>query len=121
MNPIKKWTSFFKRTTYDERVQPAERLQRQIDRQYGGSYNEGMENTMITCELHAAFCRNMRTRRLELGLTQAELARTTGVHQPEISDFEAGKREPTLATVSVIAKGLRIRPEALFLLEPALV
>jgi predicted transcriptional regulator len=80
-----------------------------------------MQNEMITCDLHSAFCRNMRTRRIELGLTQQELAEATGLYQPDISAFEAGRKEPTLETVSVIAKGLRIRPEALFLLEPALV
>ena len=79
-----------------------------------------MQEPVITCELHAAFCRNMRTRRTELGMTQQELAEAIGLYQPDISAFEAGLKEPTLKTVSLIAKGLRIRPEALFLLEPAL-
>ena len=76
---------------------------------------------MITCEIHAAFCRNVRTRRTELGMTQQDLAQVTGLYQPDISDFELGRKEPTLKTISLIAKALRIRPEALFLLEPALV
>jgi len=72
---------------------------------------------MINSDLHAAFCRNVRARRMEINMTQQELAAATGLHQPVISALEAGRYAPTLDTVSVIAKGLRIRPEALFLLE----
>ncbi|MFA7254113.1 MAG: helix-turn-helix transcriptional regulator [Patescibacteria group bacterium] len=57
----------------------------------------------------------MRARRLELEMTQQQLAEATGLYQPDISEFEAGRKEPSLKTISIIAKGLRIPPEAMLL------
>ena len=71
----------------------------------------------ITCGLHARLSRNIRARRLYLGMTQQQLAEVTGLYAPDISAFEAGKKEPRLETVSVIAKGLNIRPEELLSLD----
>lgn len=75
----------------------------------------------ITCDLHARLARNIRARRIELEMTQQDLAAATGLYQPDISAFEGGRKEPSLETISVIAKGLRIQPEALFILDPVAV
>jgi predicted transcriptional regulator len=79
-----------------------------------------MQEAMINTELHGRFCRNIRSRRLELGLTQAQLAAKMGVQQPIIARLEAGGSAPTLDTVESVAKSLGLSPEALFLLDPVL-
>lgn len=48
-------------------------------------------------------------RRKALGMTQDELAETTGVSQPEISRIERGATNPTVGTVVRLAKGLNAR------------
>ncbi len=71
----------------------------------------------VNCELHKRFCQNVRALRLEKGMTQQELADATGLHRPDISAIEAGRYAPTLSTVEIVAKGLGIKPEGLFLLD----
>jgi predicted transcriptional regulator len=44
--------------------------------------------------------------RLELGISQSELARKTGIKQPNISRLERGDCSPTLDTLSALARGL---------------
>ncbi len=44
--------------------------------------------------------------RRKSGLTQRQLADRTGVHQSEISRIEAGSSNPTLTTLSVLARAL---------------
>jgi ribosome-binding protein aMBF1 (putative translation factor) len=44
--------------------------------------------------------------RSELGISQSELARRTGIKQPNISRLERGLCSPTLNTLSALAKGL---------------
>lgn len=56
---------------------------------------------------------NVRRRRLELALTQMELAARTGIPQTNISDIEQGKRSPNLVTVAKLADGLSIPPSQL--------
>ncbi len=63
---------------------------------------------MITTELHARFCRNVKARRLELGLTQSELAKKLKVTQPVIAQMESGRFVPTLDTVAQIGKVLKM-------------
>ena len=58
----------------------------------------------------------MKARRLELGLTQAQLAKAVGVQQPVIAQMESGRNVPLLTVVEKIAKGLDITPEALLFL-----
>jgi transcriptional regulator with XRE-family HTH domain len=64
-------------------------------------------------ELHAIFRRNMKARREELGLSQLELARITGIQQPQLSELERGGTNPTLATLARIAEALDLSPSAL--------
>lgn len=45
------------------------------------------------------------------GLTQAELARITGIHQAEISKIERGIGNPSVKTLDRIAKGLGVNLE----------
>ena len=54
----------------------------------------------------------LRTARRKAGITQVELARRAGVRQSVISDYERGKREPSLPTITrlVRAAGLRFDP-----------
>ena len=48
--------------------------------------------------------------RLSMGLTQADLAKVSGITQAQISNFEQGKSEPKLSTVKVLAKALGVKP-----------
>ena len=44
--------------------------------------------------------------RSEMGMSQSELARRTGIKQPNISRLERGLCSPTLETLSALAQGL---------------
>jgi transcriptional regulator with XRE-family HTH domain len=46
--------------------------------------------------------------RIDNGLTQTGLARLLGMHQPAIARLEAGNHEPSLATLSKLARVLGI-------------
>lgn len=64
-------------------------------------------------KLTSVFAENMRRRRRELGITQAELSDRTGIRGPDLSDLELGKRSPNLTTVARVAEGLSIPPSHL--------
>lgn len=55
---------------------------------------------------------DLRTRRRAAGLTQSELARRTGIAQPNIAAIEAGRRTPSPTTRERLAAALRPRPSA---------
>ncbi|WP_405898237.1 helix-turn-helix domain-containing protein [Streptomyces sp. NBC_00727] len=50
--------------------------------------------------------RLVRDRRIELGLSQAEVAERCGMKQPQISRFEAGGTMPTLPLLGRLADAL---------------
>ena len=50
----------------------------------------------------------LRELRLAAGLTQAELARRTGIHRPNIARVEAGRHTPSLETLSRIATAIGV-------------
>lgn len=50
----------------------------------------------------------MRTRRAQLGLSQAELAMAAGVDRRQIRRYEAGEQQPALNVAVAIAKALQI-------------
>ncbi len=50
----------------------------------------------------------LRELRLEAGLTQAELARRTGIHRPNIARVEAGRHTPSLETLSRLATAIGV-------------
>lgn len=56
---------------------------------------------------------DLRTRRRAAGLTQSELARRTGIAQPNIAAIEAGRRTPSPATRERIDAALRPRPSTM--------
>lgn len=51
----------------------------------------------------------VRNRRLELGLTQSQLAERVGMRQPAIVRIEKGTNVPTWRTLSKIADALSVR------------
>jgi len=64
-----------------------------------------------------AFGQRLRELRTEHGLSQDDLARRTGVHPTAIGRLERGGREPRLATILRIARGLDV-PPGMLLDEP---
>ena len=50
----------------------------------------------------------LKDKRKGLGLTQAELARQSGLEQALISKMEQGKHQPRFTTLSKVAKGLNL-------------
>jgi len=64
-------------------------------------------------ELHAIFRANLRARREELGLTQAQLGEATGLNQVHISMLEKGARNANLATLAKLAEALDTTPSVM--------
>lgn len=52
--------------------------------------------------------RRLRALRLEAGLTQAELAKRTGIHRPNIARVEAGRHTPSLETLARLASAIGV-------------
>lgn len=52
--------------------------------------------------------RNLRRIRKEKGISQGDIVRTLGVGRGFISNIENGKANPTLGTISKIAKALSV-------------
>jgi DNA-binding XRE family transcriptional regulator len=50
----------------------------------------------------------IRELRLAAGLTQAELARRTGIHRPNIARVEAGRHTPSLETIARLASAIGV-------------
>jgi DNA-binding XRE family transcriptional regulator len=50
----------------------------------------------------------IRELRLGAGLTQAELARRTGIHRPNIARVEAGRHTPSLETLARLAAAIGV-------------
>jgi DNA-binding XRE family transcriptional regulator len=50
----------------------------------------------------------LRKLRLAAGLTQAELARRTGIHRPNIARVEAGRHTPSLETLNRLASAIGV-------------
>lgn len=53
-------------------------------------------------------------KRLEMGMTQMELVRNTGIPQPNLSKIERGKQDITVSTLLKICSALEIHPSELF-------
>lgn len=56
---------------------------------------------------------NIKNIRLYKKITQAELAETIGVDKSFISNIENGKTNPTLSTITSLAKALKVSPNEL--------
>ena len=73
-----------------------------------------MESLLQPAELEHVFRENVRSRRKELGLTQAELAARLKVTQPYVNQLERDKGSPPqLDTVARVAEALETTPGAL--------
>lgn len=72
-----------------------------------------MANEVQPDELKQVFRENIRSRRLHLGMTQAEMAEKMGVAQAYISDLESGRKRPLVDTLALIAEVLRTTPARL--------
>jgi len=60
------------------------------------------------------FGRAVYTRRLDLGISQEELANRSGLHRTYISDVERGNRNISLECIDKLARGLGLSVSALF-------
>ena len=54
--------------------------------------------------------RNVRTARVERGMTQERLAEVSGFSQQYISDLERGRRNPTIVSLYELAQALSATP-----------
>jgi transcriptional regulator with XRE-family HTH domain len=54
--------------------------------------------------------KNLRAVRLDLGLSQEEIAERSGVPQGEVSRIERGERDPRVSTVLQLAKAIGVTP-----------
>jgi DNA-binding XRE family transcriptional regulator len=68
-------------------------------------YKLGMID-MAKHSLHEHFCEAVKRRRLELGLTQADVAMRLGVNRATVAETEAGRYEPTLSKLAAYATAL---------------
>jgi transcriptional regulator with XRE-family HTH domain len=73
---------------------------------------EGMEN-MTAKELQALIAENVRDRREELGMTQADLAEAMGVDQPRIAEIESGSKSFRVPRLAELGEALQTTVAAL--------
>jgi DNA-binding XRE family transcriptional regulator len=67
------------------------------------------QSTMAALPIDGARLGNrLRELRREAGLTQAELARRTGIHRPNIARVEAGRHTPSLETLARLASAIGV-------------
>ena len=60
-----------------------------------------------------AFGKILREIRLEAGLTQEQLGLEAGIRRTFVSVLELGEQQPTLTTITKLAKALEIKPSAM--------
>ena len=58
--------------------------------------------------------RRIKVRRVELGMTQAELAEKLSVGQSNLSYIERGERDVSVSLLAEIAEALKCKPEEFF-------
>lgn len=63
---------------------------------------------------HTLGMKNVRSIRLERGLTQAQLAEMAGINQATVSKVERGETNITMEVIEAIAAALRVEPVQLF-------
>jgi len=66
-----------------------------------------------TSPLHQTFCSNVRMRRVQLDLTQEDMAERLGISQPAYAAIESGRREPGISVIDKVAKALELPPALL--------
>ncbi len=65
---------------------------------------------MIVTSVNEAIGQCIRRLRIDLGVSQEELAQRAGIHRTYISQLERGIKSPTLIVLTKIAKALGTRP-----------
>ena len=65
-------------------------------------------------DIKKEFGKKVKQFRLELGISQEELAFRSGLHRTYISDLERGNRNVSLETIQKIANALNISIDKLF-------
>lgn len=60
------------------------------------------------------FGENIRARRLEIGLSQEELADLAGLHRTYIGAIERGERNVSFVNILRISRALGVQPSELF-------
>lgn len=65
------------------------------------------------CHLVAVFAANVRKKRLELGLSQEELAEVAGVHRTYVGMLERAEKNVTIYNIERLAKALEVEPFSL--------
>lgn len=68
----------------------------------------------MSTDIRGTFGNRLRTLRKQRGWTQAEMADILGLDRSYLAEVEAGKRNPCLLNLKVIADGLRVSLSALF-------
>ena len=63
---------------------------------------------MATTDEHKEFCERVKSRRKELGITQAQMAERMGMTQPQYNGLETGDNEPKFSMQYRIANALEI-------------
>ncbi|MFT0516294.1 MULTISPECIES: helix-turn-helix domain-containing protein [Pseudomonas] len=67
------------------------------------------------CHLVSVFAANVKRRRLELGISQEELAERAGVHRTYIGMLERSEKNATLYSIQRLAGALEVEPATLLL------
>ena len=70
--------------------------------------------TVPDCQEFEVFRQNAEFVRVQIGLTQIQLAERTEIAQTAISQYLSGKKEPRISTMARIARGLGIPLRLLF-------
>ncbi|WP_252090765.1 helix-turn-helix transcriptional regulator [Pseudomonas sp. MWU13-3659] len=67
------------------------------------------------CQLVKVFAANVRRRRMELGISQEELAERAGVHRTYIGMLERSEKNATLYSIERLASALEVPPSDLLI------
>ncbi len=59
-------------------------------------------------EPHQKFAENLRAVRADVGMSQETLGAKAGLHRTEVSLLERAERDPRLATIVKLARGLSV-------------
>ena len=64
-------------------------------------------------DIRAHLGRNLRSLRIQRGLSQEDLAEISGIHRTYISGLERGVRNPSILIVAQLANALEVEPSEL--------
>src|SRR5437660_2273058 len=69
---------------------------------------------MQAADVQKGFGAEVKRRRIQLGISQEKLAERANLHRTYVSDVEAGKRNPSLASIQRLAMGLGASVSSVF-------